>query len=117
MVFLPVAITIRASLCLLIVFAAAYQIERHVLLSLPSSCQALVLNAKGELTVITKAEAQMIGVQGSSFVASYLTVLNYRVSGEWRSYSIIILPDCVAAADFRRLRVWLRWSRQAIEDA
>ena len=48
-------------------------------------------------------------VLGSTTVTAFLTVINLRVSGERRMRSVVILPDCMAPEDYRRLRVWLRW--------
>jgi toxin CptA len=48
---------------------------------------------------------------GSSYVAPGLTVLNLKLAGARRLRHVVILPDAVDAEDFRRLRVWLRWSR------
>lgn len=52
-------------------------------------------------------------VLGSTTVTAFLTVINLRVSGERRLRSVVILPDCMAPEDYRRLRVWLRWRPQA----
>ncbi len=52
-------------------------------------------------------------VLDSSYVTAFLTVVNLRATGERRVRSVIILPDCMAADDYRRLRVWLRWRPQA----
>lgn len=46
---------------------------------------------------------------GSSYVSSFLTVINVRLPGERRMRSVVLLPDTIGAEDYRRLRVWLRW--------
>lgn len=46
---------------------------------------------------------------GSSFVSPWLTVLNLRPEGRWRTVSLVILPDAVEREAFRQLRVLLRW--------
>jgi len=46
---------------------------------------------------------------GSSFVSPHLTVLNIGIEGKFFARHVVILPDCVDAEDFRRLRVRLRW--------
>ena len=51
-------------------------------------------------------------VLGSTTVTAFLTVINLRVIGERRMRSVVILPDCMAPEDYRRLRVWLRWRPQ-----
>ncbi len=52
-------------------------------------------------------------VLGSTYVTAFLTVVNLRASGGRRIRSVVILPDCMVADDYRRLRVWLRWRPQA----
>ena len=48
-------------------------------------------------------------LRGSSFVSPYLTILNIRTEGRFFPRHVVIMPDCVDAEDFRRLRVRLRW--------
>ena len=50
---------------------------------------------------------------GSSYVSSFLTVINVRLPGERRMRSVVLLPDTIGAEDYRRLRVWLRWRPRA----
>jgi toxin CptA len=55
-----------------------------------------------------------------SYVGAHLTVIVWRPDRlpAWeRSRTILILPDMLPADDFRRLRVWLRYGRRAIEGA
>jgi len=44
----------------------------------------------------------------SSYVSGWLVVVNLRGEGR-RGCSVVLLPDCAAAEELRRLRVWLRW--------
>ena len=46
---------------------------------------------------------------GSSYVSSFLTVINVRLPGERRMRSVVLLSDSIQGDDYRRLRVWLRW--------
>lgn len=48
-------------------------------------------------------------VLGSTYVTSALTVLMLRAAGARRVRSVVLMPDSMAADDFRRLRTWLRW--------
>ena len=43
-----------------------------------------------------------------SYVSSWLVVVNLGATGG-RSRSLVLLQDCAAAGELRRLRVWLRW--------
>ncbi|MNC95848.1 hypothetical protein D3C83_130640 [compost metagenome] len=55
-------------------------------------------------------------VLGSTFVAPYLTVLNLKVDGRRRTYHAVVMADSVAADEYRRLSVWLRWRKTAADD-
>jgi toxin CptA len=54
---------------------------------------------------------------GSSFVAPYLTVLNWKfrpcsLGASWRHFSassVVIMPDGIDAEEFRQLRILLKW--------
>jgi len=43
-----------------------------------------------------------------SYASDWLVVVNMRGNG-WHGRSLVLLPDCAAAEELRRLRVWLRW--------
>lgn len=44
----------------------------------------------------------------SSYTSDWLVVVNLRGSDR-RHRALVLLPDCAAAEELRRLRVWLRW--------
>lgn len=50
-------------------------------------------------------------VLGSTYVISFLTILNLKRTDSGRITRAVILPDSLDAEDFRKLRVWLRWKR------
>jgi toxin CptA len=60
----------------------------------------------------SEAEAKVLD---SSFVHPWITILNLRLAGGRWSRNVILLPECVDAEAFRRLRVWLRWARPIAE--
>ena len=67
--------------------------------------------AGGEIEVEGSAGAWRTGVlRAGSFVAPWLTIVRWREQGARFDASIVILPDMLPAEDFRRVRVWLRWS-------
>jgi len=43
-----------------------------------------------------------------SYVSRWLIVVVLGAGGR-RRHSLVLLPDCAAAEELRRLRVWLRW--------
>ncbi len=112
-VCMPINAVLKLLLCSLVLLATGYHLADKGLLRLPWSCTGLRLNTKGELTASTRAGTEYaVDVLSNTFVASYLTVLNYRVGGKRGQRSILLLPDNTDADAFRRLRVWLRWARQ-----
>ena len=51
-----------------------------------------------------------------STVFTRLIVLRLRIGEEKRVSSLALLPDQMSAAQFRLLRLWLRWHAEAKED-
>jgi len=52
-------------------------------------------------------------VCAATYVGAWLTTIVWRPDGRRRSRTILVLPDMLAAEDFRRLRVMLRYARSA----
>jgi len=50
-----------------------------------------------------------VRVLGSSFVASYLTIVLLKPNTSRRIRAVVILPDALEPELFRQLRVWLKW--------
>jgi len=50
-----------------------------------------------------------VRVLGSSFVASYLTIVLLKPNASRRVRAVVILPDALEPELFRQLRVWLKW--------
>ncbi len=107
-VFLPawwaVAI-LTTALCASLVFHL-----RHDALRLSNDAVIEVtLRDQGRCELLTRGGAVIEGtVAGSSFVSGWFTVVNVRDGGR-RLQSVVVMPDCAAAEDRRRLRVWLRY--------
>ena len=91
-------------------------LRHHVLTALqrrPQACKSLRLDSKGNWQLERMdGRVHTIDVLPTSFVSSYMVVLNMRVVGQRRPTHIVILPDAVDADALRRLRVWLRWGHQ-----
>ena len=70
---------------------------------------ALELRAEGEARWQDGSgqwnEAQ---IQAGAYVSNWLVVVNLCMPGRRGRY-LVLLPDCAAAEELRRLRVWLRW--------
>lgn len=57
------------------------------------------------------AERRKVQQQGAARVTPWLVVLNLRAQEDGARHSLVLLPDSMAPADFRRLRVLLRWDQ------
>ena len=64
-------------------------------------------DARCELT-LRNGETLTGNIEGSTFVAPLLTVINVRPDGTGRRRAAILMPDSAPAQDLRRVRVWLR---------
>jgi hypothetical protein len=75
----------------------------------PHAVLALEVGPKGEARWQDASgrwhEAQ---VQRGSYVSYWLVLVNLAAPGRQRR-SLVLLPDCAAAEELRRLRAWLRW--------
>jgi hypothetical protein len=109
LVFLPTwwaVAVLTAALCLSLVFHL-----RHDALRLSGDAVIEVtLRDHGRCELLTRSGAVLEGaIAGSSFVSGLFTVVNVRLDGGRRVRSVMVMPDCAAAEDRRRLRVWLRY--------
>lgn len=93
-----------------LLLSAAFYLKRDALLTsrdstlalqLHSDCQCEIQNRQGEWE-----DAELLG---TSFVAPYLAVLNFKVENKRLPKHIVIFPDAVDSEHFRQLRVLLRW--------
>jgi hypothetical protein len=75
------------------------------------------LELRGDLTVLVvngNGGACAGRVHRDSYVGARLSTIVWRPFGRWRTRTILILPDMLPAADFRRLRVLLRYGRSDV---
>ena len=98
----------------LVAASLVYELWMRVLQHGPNAVVALRIAVDNVLSLRTRrGECLDCEVLGSTYVTSFLTVLILRPAGWRRVCSVVILPDAMAADDYRRLRVWLRWRPQA----
>lgn len=103
---------LKIALVLLIVASCGWSLLGPALLRAAGAIVAVQFADGGALSFQTRrGEWHEGALRESSFVAPYLTVLNLKTKGNPFVRHIVILPDSIAADDFRRLRVWLRWHR------
>ena len=105
---------LQAVLVLLLVANAGLAARRAALLRSPDSVIALEIAPDDALSIQTR-RGDRIGceVLGSSYVASFLVVLNLRGKDDGGTRRAVMLPDSLDPEDFRKLRVWLRWKAAA----
>jgi hypothetical protein len=73
--------------------------------------RAVHLMGEGAIEVQDAAGTWRAGMlRDGSFVAPWLTIIRWRERGARFDASVVLLPDMLAAEDFRRVRVWLLWS-------
>lgn len=113
LLFLPLQPALKILLACLSILMAVRAFRRHVALQQPDAVVHLCLHPESGLLVRQRdgQECQAL-VQADSFVAAWLTVLNLRSVESGQRYTLLLLPDNVAADGFRQLRVWLRWRRE-----
>jgi len=108
----PLALPMAVKLLGTALLAASlfFYLRSYALLRSPRSVVALELSEEMACTLETQHGERIIcTLQGSSFVAPYLTVLNFKLSGKFFTRSVVILADSIDAEQFRQLRVLLRW--------
>lgn len=114
---LDLHILVRLLGILLLAASLAFYVKRYAWLASPGSVIGLEL--LDDMTCVVKTrqgKSIACALLGSSFVAPYLTVLEFKPleplplwQSLFASHSIVILPDGINAEDFRKLRVLLRW--------
>jgi toxin CptA len=95
-----------------LVSSLIFDVRQTALLRAPDALITLEIASDDKLSIQTR-RGEWIGceVLGSTYVTSFLTILNLKVTDSGRNTRAVILPDGLDAEDFRKLRVWLRWKR------
>lgn len=86
------------------------EVRSSALLLAANSVVAIEVASDNVLSVQTRrgdwVECEALG---STYVLSFLTILNLKSTARGARMRAVILPDSIAAEEFRKLRVWLRW--------
>jgi len=110
MLSMPATLWIKLALSLVIVLVAIFHIWQDALLRFSWSWASVEVNSTGALILNRRdGTACEATIQVSSFVASYLTVLNIGIGNSYWQRHLILLPDSADLDSLRRLRVWLLW--------
>jgi|SRR5258705_5285270 toxin CptA len=98
-----VAIALLVAQCVVVV-------RRQAFLMGADAATAIEVTSDHRMNVETRSSGWCeYDVLGSTYVTSYLTVLNLRRPGNRMAKHVTLLRDSLNADDFRKLRVWLRW--------
>jgi len=76
---------------------------------------SLELREDGRAVWLTRRGGWRQGALGkNNFVSAILVILELKSADKGRDW-VVLLGDSASAEDFRRLRVWLRWRRSALQ--
>lgn len=115
---LPVALWLQIAGAALLLLSAGYSIRRHAWRRGRSAVTVLHFTDREQLRVRMYDGSWHAGcVLGSSTVGVRCTVLNIRLTDHRFPLHTVIMSDSIDTADFRRLRVWLRWGPREEADA
>lgn len=111
-VLVPLPQWLKAAAITALLVSLAFYVWQTALLRSPHAVVAIEVASDETFSVQTR-RGDWLGceVLGSTYVASFLTVLNLREPEKRTVRHVVVLPDSMDADDFRRLRVWLRWKR------
>ena len=101
----PVMLLLRLALFVLVVLLAMLAWRQN-----RPSVWALRLERDGSFALAGRGDSDFIAASclPGATVHPWLTVFRLQTE-QGRRYSVVLVPDSLAAADFRRLRVFLRW--------
>ena len=108
--FIPLPLWFKLFISPVLLVSVAFHLKRDALLASQDSAIALQVHSDCQCEIQSRAgqweDAELLG---TSFVAPYLTVLNFKISGKHMAKHIVIFPDAVDSEQFRQLRVLLKW--------
>lgn len=106
----PLALWLKLLLSGTLVASLIHTLTLHAWRIRASSVIALQCDRDGlALIQMRSGEEREAQVLGSSFVASYLTIVLFKPNTSRRVRALLVLPDMLEAELFRQLRVWLKW--------
>jgi len=87
----------------------AFHLCRDALQLSGPAVTGLVLKEGTECELTLRNGKTLTGtIEGSTFVAPLLIVINVRPNGRGRARAVILMPDSAPEQDLRQVRVWLR---------
>lgn len=112
---LPPWLTAAGGVMLLV--SAFCVVHRYALLRGPGAILALAFSNRETVGLTLRDGSTLDGrVLGSSTVGTTLTILNIALAGKRLPVHVVLMGDSLAAEEFRRLRIWLRWGPQTQDE-
>lgn len=107
---LPLPSWLTAAVSVLLLASVIWCVRRYALLLGPGAITALAFSDRETVGLTLRDGSTHAGhVLGSSTIGTTLAILNIALAGRRLPVHVVLLGDSLAAEDFRRLRVWLRW--------
>ena len=104
---------VKGALIVAIAAALGWFLFARAMLRSAESVVALEITAAGRLSFLTRRGSwHACELLGTSYVSPRLTILNLKPEDRRFVRHVVLVPDNVAAGDFRRLRTWLRWAHR-----
>lgn len=101
---------LRSALLIALLLSLIYALADQAWRALPFSVVGLQIEREGgALMLLRNGKTLEARVLGNSFVAPYLSIVRLKAERAWFARSVVLLPDMLAPALFRTLRVWLKW--------
>ena len=115
---LPLPAWALSGMALLLTANAVHAVAHHALRRGRRAVAALEFSDREQVHVGWRDGSWRTGrILGTSTVGATLTVLNIALAGRRLPLHVVVPGDSLAADDFRRLRVWLRWGPRNAGDA
>ena len=106
----PLPWIVRTPLLLMLGVSLAWNLRRHAWVATRRAVVRLDLSDTLEFEAEERSGTRFTGiVQGTTFVAPWLIVMNLEVDGHRFPRAVVIVPDATDRESFRAARVWLRW--------
>lgn len=107
---LALSVWLKLGVTILLIMSFVFYLRRDALLAAANSIVAVEFGEDRGCKAKLRSEARVeCTLLDSTFVTSYLTILNMKMNESRTVRHTVILSDSLSAEEFRRLRVWLRW--------
>lgn len=109
---IDVGVEIKALASVAVIGSCIYNVRRHALLRAPYSVIGMLLKTDGSVEVGLQSGAILQGRQiPGGFAHPWFTAIVWQAEHARFSRAVAVLPGSLPAAQFRELRVWLKWRR------